>query len=90
MGATPLSSSCEVTITLTDINDNSPVFRQSKYSVNVSEELAVGTVLITITADDRDQGFAGEVRYIFIELVPPIYTPNKMFLICRVYKLRRN
>ena len=62
MGPLPLSSRGEVTLTLTDINDNSPVFRQSAYSVEVSEEEQVGSAVIQLTADDRDEGFAGEVR----------------------------
>ena len=61
-GAPALSGSSQLTITLTDVNDNPPVFRQPAYSVNVSEHLPAGSAVAQLTADDRDAGFAGEVR----------------------------
>lgn len=52
-----------VTITLIDINDNSPVFEQSVYITSVEENLSAGTELFTVQASDRDIGLNGEIEY---------------------------
>ena len=43
-----------VHITIFDINDHSPIFVESAYSANISENQPVQSVLITVTAMDRD------------------------------------
>ena len=43
-----------VHITIFDINDHSPIFIESAYSANISENQPVQSVLITVTAMDRD------------------------------------
>ncbi|XP_077869084.1 protocadherin Fat 4-like [Saccoglossus kowalevskii] len=45
-----------VTITVTDVNDNTPVFVPAVYSVSISESLAVGETVLTLTTNDLDQG----------------------------------
>ena len=44
----------QVHITVFDINDHSPVFSESSYSANVSESEILQSVLVTVTAMDRD------------------------------------
>lgn len=61
-GAAPLSSTSVVVITLTDINDNSPLFQHLRYLSSVGEETGVGSVVTQVTATDDDIGFAGDVR----------------------------
>ena len=39
-----------------DVNDNPPVFHRSVYVVNVSEGAAVGSVITTVHAIDKDSG----------------------------------
>ncbi|KAK2155345.1 hypothetical protein LSH36_242g04003 [Paralvinella palmiformis] len=63
----PLTSVVPVTITLTDINDNSPKFQLERYHVRAREDLPVGTVVVTIQADDPDDGKGGEVRYALLD-----------------------
>ncbi|KAL8608335.1 hypothetical protein ACOMHN_042202 [Nucella lapillus] len=52
-------------ITVGDANDNAPVFAANEYDVSVNETLPRDTVIVTVTASDRDVGFNGEVRYRF-------------------------
>ena len=53
-------------ITLVDINDNTPVITGEPYEVTVQENSAIGTVVSTITATDRDLGIHGEIQYFII------------------------
>ena len=41
---------------MADVNDNAPAFDQSVYEVSVEEDQEVGFVLITVTANDEDEG----------------------------------
>ena len=50
-----------VWITVTDVPDTTPVFSQQDYSVSVPSDLAVGSIIATITATSKD-------------LVPPLYS----------------
>lgn len=43
-----------LTVKITDINDNRPVFKQPVYKAVVNENSIGGTSIITMTADDRD------------------------------------
>lgn len=47
-------------MTVTDENDNAPVFDLEAYSASVHESATPGTVITTITAHDRDNGQYGE------------------------------
>ena len=52
-----------VTIHVLDVNDNPPRFVNNSIFVNVPEKQAVGTVVTTVTAKDKDSGNNGRVRY---------------------------
>ena len=41
-------------ITISDINDNPPVFRQDRYEVSLPEEEAIGAYVAEVIADDLD------------------------------------
>lgn len=43
-GATPLSSTCLVRITIVDLNDNSPVIVPDDFTVTVAEDATIGTL----------------------------------------------
>ena len=55
LGSPPRSDRASVEITVTDINDNAPVFSPSVYFKMIGENAAVGTVLGTVTATDADE-----------------------------------
>ena len=48
------SAQSTVEISVTDINDNSPVFDPSSYSITVYENVSVNSTLISVTATDAD------------------------------------
>ncbi|NWI59433.1 PCDGC protein, partial [Calyptomena viridis] len=51
-------------VTVLDANDNAPVFSQVEYTVRVPEDVPVGSVLVTVTANDADEGLNGNVKYL--------------------------
>ncbi|NWZ42567.1 PCDG7 protein, partial [Brachypodius atriceps] len=52
-----------IRVVVLDANDNAPVFSQAEYTVRVAEDLPVGSVLVTVTATDADEGLNGLVMY---------------------------
>ena len=44
-----------ITITLKDINDESPIFQPDEYSVTIPETTKAGTIIKNIQATDLDQ-----------------------------------
>jgi len=46
----------EVQIRVTDMNDNVPYFKDRIYTARVPENTDAGTVVITVTAEDKDEG----------------------------------
>lgn len=61
--ASPVSSSTQVSIAVTDVNDNAPAFLRTRDTVSVSQNVLPGTVLYVAHAHDRDSGENGRVRY---------------------------
>uniref|UniRef100_A0A8V5GQH3 Cadherin EGF LAG seven-pass G-type receptor 2 n=1 Tax=Melopsittacus undulatus TaxID=13146 RepID=A0A8V5GQH3_MELUD len=53
-GNPPMASSASVTVTVLDVNDNSPEFTQREYSARLNEDAAVGSSVLTVSAVDRD------------------------------------
>ena len=49
-----LNSTTKVKIQIIDVNDNSPIFSPSSYSVSVPEFASSGHVVVTVTASDAD------------------------------------
>uniref|UniRef100_A0A3Q2NQU6 Protocadherin-16 n=1 Tax=Fundulus heteroclitus TaxID=8078 RepID=A0A3Q2NQU6_FUNHE len=61
--ASPVYSTTQVNITITDVNDNVPVFPKRRDSVTVSRNTQPGTVLFIAHAHDHDSGANGVVQY---------------------------
>ncbi|NWX98396.1 CADN protein, partial [Nothoprocta ornata] len=59
----PNSDTAYVRIFISDVNDNKPVFTQSVYEVNVDEDQDVGSTVITVSANDEDEGTNAKLRY---------------------------
>ncbi|KAK2828340.1 hypothetical protein Q5P01_019374 [Channa striata] len=62
-GTPALSSTVTVEVVVLDVNDNSPVFSKSSYSVEVSEAAAEGTQVLEVSARDADDDLNGKVLY---------------------------
>ena len=52
-----------VVITVTDQNDNTPVFTNVKQTLSISEATHVGALVLTLTAADNDSTTNGMIRY---------------------------
>ena len=53
-GSPPLSSSAQVTVGVIDQNDVRPTFRQTRYSVSLSELTSAGSTVLQLEANDTD------------------------------------
>ncbi|XP_075066025.1 protocadherin gamma-B5-like isoform X3 [Mixophyes fleayi] len=62
-GSPPLSTTRTIRLEVTDVNDNPPIFDQTKYAVYVPENKAIGSSLFTVQASDLDLNDNGKVRY---------------------------
>ncbi|XP_075694753.1 cadherin-5 [Rhinoderma darwinii] len=63
------SSSATVTIHLSDINDNFPIFTHKLYTFNVNEDLRVGDVVGKITVEDIDEPQNRIAKYTFMKSI---------------------
>uniref|UniRef100_UPI001445C6EA protocadherin alpha-9-like n=1 Tax=Epinephelus lanceolatus TaxID=310571 RepID=UPI001445C6EA len=52
-------------INVLDVNDNFPAFTKPLYKTSITENVPVGTSVITVTATDADEGPNGEISYSF-------------------------
>lgn len=62
-GTPPLRGQMTVDITIQDVNDNQPIFNQSRYITTIQENATVGTGVLQVVATDADAGDNGRVRY---------------------------
>ncbi|XP_046896500.1 protocadherin Fat 4 [Hypomesus transpacificus] len=62
-GAVPLSSSCMLSISVLDENDNSPSFPKASVSVDVLENMRIGELVASVTATDSDSGLNSDITY---------------------------
>ncbi|XP_005947636.1 protocadherin-18 isoform X1 [Haplochromis burtoni] len=70
-GVPPRTGSTLLKISVTDSNDNSPVFEKSSYVINLPENSPVGTLLIDLNATDADEGTNAKIVYSFSSHVSP-------------------
>nr|KAG5705472.1 hypothetical protein BaRGS_004599 [Batillaria attramentaria] len=59
------SGSLTVNITVTDVNDNDPVFDQPLYNVTVKENVQTNLPILQVSAKDKDKGSNGQLTYMF-------------------------
>lgn len=50
-------------VIILDENDNSPLFQEVDFSQNIRESDSAGTIVLSLFAQDRDQGVNGIVSY---------------------------
>ncbi|KAG5269346.1 hypothetical protein AALO_G00200980 [Alosa alosa] len=62
-GTPPRSASTIVEVAVLDINDNSPLFQSSSYTIDVSEDTPESSPVLEVTATDADEGPNGQVLY---------------------------
>ncbi|XP_061526188.1 protocadherin-17 isoform X2 [Phycodurus eques] len=69
-GEYPRSGTMQINVKVIDSNDNSPVFDQASYVVEIPENSPPGKVLIDLNATDPDEGNNGQVVYSFSGYAP--------------------
>ncbi|XP_073505818.1 protocadherin gamma-C5-like isoform X42 [Phyllobates terribilis] len=67
LGSPPLYSKTSITLGVSDINDNAPVFTQSTYNAFIKENSDPGTLLCTVSATDLDEGANSDLVYSIVE-----------------------
>ncbi|KAG5892988.1 hypothetical protein JTB14_031839 [Gonioctena quinquepunctata] len=67
LGFKPRSTTAMLTITVTDINDNSPVFNQSSYDAYLSENLPPNSFVYQVAATDLDSPKNAIIEYSITE-----------------------
>ena len=60
-GTSPLTATSSVTVSITDDNDNTPVFNQASYTVSTTENNPIGTSILSVTVTDGDIGINSEI-----------------------------
>ncbi|XP_052454843.1 protocadherin-9-like [Carassius gibelio] len=71
-GGNPQKSSTAILqVTVTDVNDNRPVFKESQIEVHIPENSPIGTSVVHLIATDADVGANAEVKYMFGAQVSP-------------------
>uniref|UniRef100_UPI00398EB44D protocadherin-23 n=1 Tax=Pristiophorus japonicus TaxID=55135 RepID=UPI00398EB44D len=61
--SSPVYSSTQINITITDVNDNTPTFHQESEMITISKTSLPGTVIYIAHAEDKDSGSNGIVVY---------------------------
>ncbi|XP_056312425.1 protocadherin Fat 4 [Danio aesculapii] len=74
-GRPSLSTTTDLGITVTDINDNSPIFSKQQYETTVFEDAEVGADVVVVMATDKDDGLNAVVSYHIVNQQPPSDTP---------------
>ena len=59
------TGSTKLNVTVLDSDDHRPMFVRSEYTVNIAENLDVGTEILTVDAVDPDLGTNGQIIYGF-------------------------
>uniref|UniRef100_A0A8C6IRE2 Uncharacterized protein n=1 Tax=Melopsittacus undulatus TaxID=13146 RepID=A0A8C6IRE2_MELUD len=66
-GSASLSDVTMVVINITDINDHAPEFIQDPYFADIREDVAVGEIILTVSADDLDGAMNNQITYSIVE-----------------------
>lgn len=61
------TASIRIKILIEDVNDNSPVFKQNDYVVELMENTPIGHVVTTLTATDNDEIDNGKLKYFIVD-----------------------
>uniref|UniRef100_A0A673FKM9 Protocadherin-16 n=1 Tax=Sinocyclocheilus rhinocerous TaxID=307959 RepID=A0A673FKM9_9TELE len=62
-GTLPIYSSAQVNISITDVNDNPPVFQKTSEHITISHNTPPGTPIFIAHAHDADSGLNGRIHY---------------------------
>lgn len=74
LGKSPVYSSTQVNISVTDINDNPPVFPAKSDKVTISHTQPPGTAVYIARAEDKDSGLNGAIKYSIASKQPDAFS----------------
>ncbi|NP_001344094.1 protocadherin-23 [Mus musculus] len=83
LGNPPRSSAMQLHVRVLDDNDHSPAFPMLHYQSSIREDAEVGTVVLVLSAVDRDEGLNGQVEYFLMEEVSGAFTIDRVTGILR-------
>ncbi|XP_068570861.1 protocadherin gamma-C5-like isoform X1 [Cebidichthys violaceus] len=66
-GSPPLSSKRMIPVSITDVNDNPPIFTQPSYNVYLKENGVPGSILYSVSASDLDFGENAKISYSILD-----------------------
>ncbi|XP_066525324.1 protocadherin alpha-C2-like isoform X4 [Hoplias malabaricus] len=66
------SGTASIIVTVLDTNDNAPKFDKESYTINVSENSPIGSLVVKLNATDLDEGSNSDIKYAF-----SLYTSEK-------------
>ncbi|XP_056149261.1 protocadherin gamma-A4-like [Lampris incognitus] len=66
-GKPPLSSNKTITIKVSDINDNAPMFEKNYYEANILENNSPGLSVLAVKAQDSDSAQNARISYFLID-----------------------
>uniref|UniRef100_A0A3P8T3L1 Protocadherin gamma-C3 n=1 Tax=Amphiprion percula TaxID=161767 RepID=A0A3P8T3L1_AMPPE len=66
-GSPPLSSKKTIPVSITDVNDNPPMFTQPSYNVYLKENGVPGSILYSVSASDLDFGENAKISYSILD-----------------------
>ncbi|XP_021103522.1 protocadherin-23 isoform X1 [Heterocephalus glaber] len=75
-GDPPQSSTIQLQVRVLDDNDHSPAFPMLHYQPSVREDAAVGTVVLVLSAVDKDEGLNGQTEYFLVGESSGAFTIN--------------
>ncbi|XP_063784915.1 protocadherin gamma-B1-like isoform X37 [Pseudophryne corroboree] len=67
-GSPMLTGTTQVKISVTDVNDNFPIFTQEMYKVILNENMPLHTLVVLVKAIDNDEGSNAEITYSFSDI----------------------
>ncbi|TRY86763.1 hypothetical protein DNTS_008300 [Danionella cerebrum] len=62
-GSPPRFTELPVYLRIVDVNDNNPVFKQPLYQKSIFEDVALGTIIVSVSATDADSGLFAVIEY---------------------------
>ncbi|XP_036431204.1 cadherin-23-like [Colossoma macropomum] len=66
-GSPPRFSELPVYLRIVDVNDNNPIFTQPSYQRPVFEDVALGTIIVRVSATDSDSGLFAVIEYSLVD-----------------------
>uniref|UniRef100_A0A803T686 Cadherin domain-containing protein n=1 Tax=Anolis carolinensis TaxID=28377 RepID=A0A803T686_ANOCA len=67
-GESKKTGTATILVTVTDINDNTPVFSQASYKGSLKENSPIGMSILQVKASDSDEGSNADITYTIIKI----------------------